>query len=887
MQRGRTRRYAGVGVALLTLPLCSFTAPPVKAAESAIVITIKPGKKVMEAIREALPLVLTFDLLTGDVVLEFEEGWATPDPTLECVHVSPELDLTVRVMGREDGDLTGEGPTNVKLPGFVVKPESSGSGGAVRLQDVDLTGFCVQPPDSDGVTSRARLVVSGDREVTLIDVGIENDDFDAAIDRSYGLFATNGTITAYSLNTAGFTTGFAVKLTDAAVAFTQTGGVYTQNTGGALASLGATVTLSEVDFGSGDLTTGRAIYAEGGTLTLHDVDFVGSEAGDSGGSIYTDGSTLTLTEGSFSLSSASGNGGAIYATGGSNLTLTDVIFDVTVSSAHGGAIYADGSKLALDGVSFAYNTASADGGAIYADEGSLTLSGVSFEGNVAGGDGGAIYAQGGTADLSDVSFVNDLAGNSGGAIALSEVWSFSGCGLTFTGSRAYSYGGAISAADSEVTLDAGDDGACGPNVFWGVRSPLGAALSLSQHDPSDPASATLSWLELSQIKESAAISSSLLGGLTLTDVTTPGALGGEGLLRTDPDSEHGKITAARLHVRGGREPLPNGESVIAVSNASLTLTESTFCGLAAGPSAAPMISITDSIDNILLQRNTIWGGWSELSESALIAIQNDDSTTKYTPYVRVIDNTLIGSGFERGVTTDESVTYWGVNNLFNDLAVGQQVDGEVEWLSHNLYGETVYVSSIGAGAVRSSDELIGERPRLLRPLSNSCADLPLLRPTSPAVGAGPEPTDTALWAYNEALTYNGVPYNSLDDIGAQPVEPAADKDGDGFTVRDDCDDADEHVNPDAEELPGNGLDDDCDPNTSDDVLDADQDGDGVPDAEDCAPSDPAIAEDCASTHTVYTGGRAGCGVAPRPLGLMGVVLAFAFTRRRGSAISRV
>ncbi|MBK9367183.1 MAG: putative metal-binding motif-containing protein [Deltaproteobacteria bacterium] len=104
---------------------------------------------------------------------------------------------------------------------------------------------------------------------------------------------------------------------------------------------------------------------------------------------------------------------------------------------------------------------------------------------------------------------------------------------------------------------------------------------------------------------------------------------------------------------------------------------------------------------------------------------------------------------------------------------------------------------------------------------------------------------------------------------------------------DDCDDADENVNPDAEELPGNGLDDDCDPNTSDDVLDADQDGDGVPDAEDCAPSDPAIAEDCAPTHTVYAGGSAGCGVAPRPLGLMGVVLAFAFTRRRGSAISRV
>ena len=133
MQRGRTRRYAGVGVALLTLPLCSFTAPPVKAAESAIVITIKPGKKVMEAIREALPLVLTFDLLTGDVVLEFEEGWATPDPTLECVHVSPELDLTVRVTNRDDGDLTGEGPTNVWCSSMTTSTPSSSRRSPGRL----------------------------------------------------------------------------------------------------------------------------------------------------------------------------------------------------------------------------------------------------------------------------------------------------------------------------------------------------------------------------------------------------------------------------------------------------------------------------------------------------------------------------------------------------------------------------------------------------------------------------------------------------------------------------------------------------------------------------------------------------------------------------------
>ena len=43
---------------------------------------------------------------------------------------------------------------------------------------------------------------------------------------------------------------------------------------------------------------------------------------------------------------------------------------------------------------------------------------------------------------------------------------------------------------------------------------------------------------------------------------------------------------------------------------------------------------------------------------------------------------------------------------------------------------------------------------------------------------------------------------------------------------DDCDDNNFDVNPDADEIVGNGVDDDCDPGTSDSVLDVDDDGDG-------------------------------------------------------------
>ena len=60
-----------------------------------------------------------------------------------------------------------------------------------------------------------------------------------------------------------------------------------------------------------------------------------------------------------------------------------------------------------------------------------------------------------------------------------------------------------------------------------------------------------------------------------------------------------------------------------------------------------------------------------------------------------------------------------------------------------------------------------------------------------------------------------------------------DADGDGFNSDVDCDDADAAVNPDATEVPYNGIDDDCDPATLDDDLDQD----GYTNANDCDDSD--------------------------------------------------
>ncbi len=57
--------------------------------------------------------------------------------------------------------------------------------------------------------------------------------------------------------------------------------------------------------------------------------------------------------------------------------------------------------------------------------------------------------------------------------------------------------------------------------------------------------------------------------------------------------------------------------------------------------------------------------------------------------------------------------------------------------------------------------------------------------------------------------------------GFVPPVGSLDQDGDGFSINFDCDDTNPDINPGTEEIPYNGIDDDCDPGTLDDDLDSD------------------------------------------------------------------
>jgi len=83
-----------------------------------------------------------------------------------------------------------------------------------------------------------------------------------------------------------------------------------------------------------------------------------------------------------------------------------------------------------------------------------------------------------------------------------------------------------------------------------------------------------------------------------------------------------------------------------------------------------------------------------------------------------------------------------------------------------------------------------------------------------------------------------IPYNGKDD-DCNPDTKDDDLDGDGFDHTDDCDDTDPNVNPDADEIPYNSKDDDCNPDTKDDDLD----GDGFDHTDDCDDTDPNVNPD--------------------------------------------
>ena len=83
-----------------------------------------------------------------------------------------------------------------------------------------------------------------------------------------------------------------------------------------------------------------------------------------------------------------------------------------------------------------------------------------------------------------------------------------------------------------------------------------------------------------------------------------------------------------------------------------------------------------------------------------------------------------------------------------------------------------------------------------------------------------------------------IPNNDIDE-NCDDIILVIDEDEDGFNSDDDCNDMDPAINPDAEEIPNNEVDENCD----DIILVIDEDQDGFNSDDDCDDMDPAINPD--------------------------------------------
>lgn len=123
--------------------------------------------------------------------------------------------------------------------------------------------------------------------------------------------------------------------------------------------------------------------------------------------------------------------------------------------------------------------------------------------------------------------------------------------------------------------------------------------------------------------------------------------------------------------------------------------------------------------------------------------------------------------------------------------------------------------------------------------------------------------------HTNTYTYNsfGQLLESRDEDSAEttitkyfysPVDKSStDEDGDCYAAEDDCDDSNPDVNPSLEEVPYDGLDNDCDPTTKDDDLD----GDGFLLAEDCNDRDSEI--NPSQVEVIYNGQDDDCNPTSR------------------------
>lgn len=491
---------------------------------------------------------------------------------------------------------------------------------------------------------------------------------------------------------------------------------------GLAGSAGATGSTFTVDAaGDGAADAAHCTNGTAGDCTLRDA----LTAATDGDTVNFDAgiAAITLTQGQISMNAAS-----ILGPGSANLTITS-----TRNTGTYNAFYLSGTGDAiLSGFTLVGNR-------IYTNHtGNITLDDVSITGSD-GGYGGALYTSG-TGDLAIINshFENNTGTSAGGAVYAYNAGNVTITNSTFLNNSAVGNDGGAMRISNNV-VDASITG----TIFEGSIASYGGGIFARN-----------------------------TGDLELIDdvFSNNSATGGGGGGYID---NYGDVTVTRTTFDSNSAGSGNwgGALYLGHETDAITITESTFSNNEAGSGGA--ISLVSS-DPVLIANSTMTGnsaiGSAYLGRAGALYIASG-ATDVTLAQDTISGNTAAVAG--GGIFTQADLTLSGTIVSANTATVGDPdidgTQGRTVSSTHSLIGQIGSNLTLidVAGTVRS------DTPGLLALADNGGPTLTMaLAPTSPAIGAGPDPVFTfpGNGSDQRGLPYVRI-YGGVADIGAVEGQP--------------------------------------------------------------------------------------------------------------------
>ena len=634
--------------------------------------------------------------------------------------------------------------------------------------------------------------------------------------------------------------------------------------GGALHVTGdAVATLDDVDILDSSATFGGALYVSDAAILFTDLTIDTTAADLDGGAIYLDDASLIGSD--LTVTAAVGNatrGSGAYATNGSTLQVdggefTGCYAEQLDSGYGGGAVFADdGSHLDLSNVSLTDNTAYYGGAIAMERTVDATLSGLSFSGNTAITTGGALD---GSTDVditcTGCSFVNNDA-EDGGAVAIGASSTYADIGGDYVANTAVGAGGAI-------LLSLGGSATVDGATLSGNEADSGGAIWAEDVVGTIEVDACIVTDNRARVGDGGAIALGRDTGGVVTDCTfdnNDAQTGYGGAIAWQPATTDQDLTVTRTGFDGNTALKHGGalylfgggtadlDRVDALRNTSQWSGGAVYAENMAGLSAVRShFNLNRAVDE--------GGAWRELgtaTPSLLVAnrwVENVAEQGGAIALSTVVDTGIINNTLVGNEATSAGAHLWievGTTQFINNLfAWGQDGGG--------LYGDATAASGSDFFNNNAFDNLgldeswSGSLPDMTGISENIAAD-PLLR--SYSYDGDPDNDDLRLTLASPCLdagyTFLFDVDGSRSDIGAYggPEADVVDADGDSAYDHVDCDDSDPLTWPGADEIPYDGIDQDCD---GADLVDVDGDGHTFVDVggTDCDDDDATIHPDVA------------------------------------------